>query len=75
MGVRDDGPHAGESRVEQAGVCDEGSQAGDRLDDPDSVGRGVLGGEGGEEGRYGIQYRLEVTVGVASSKSDLSRSL
>jgi len=65
----------GESRVEWAGVRDEGSQAGDRLDDPDGVGRGVLGGEGGEEGCCGIWYRLKVTVGVASLKSDSSRSL
>jgi hypothetical protein len=56
MGVRDDGSHAGESRVELAGVCDEGSQAGDRLDDPDGVGRGVLGGEGGEESCCDIRY-------------------
>jgi hypothetical protein len=42
--------------VEVDGVCDEGSQAGDRFDDPDGVGRGVLGGEGGEESRRGILY-------------------
>ncbi len=61
--------------MELAGVCDEGSQAGDRLDDPDGVGRGVLGGEGGEESRCGIRYRFEATVGVASLKSDSSGSL
>ena len=65
----------GESRVEWAGVRDEGSQAGDRLDDPDGVGRGVLGGEGGEERRCGIWYPFKVTVCVASLKSDSSWSL
>ncbi len=45
------------------------------MDDPDGVGRGVLGGEGGEEGRCGIWYGFKVSVCVASSKSDSSRSL
>ena len=45
------------------------------MDDPDGVGRGVLGGEGGEESRCGIWYPFKVTVCVASLKSDSSWSL